>query len=449
MSRYGIKVRSGGVELLDTNRMGCVFALDGNTHNSEHGRYSQVDFPLATSFGARGVFGNYTTAAVVAAFDNGYGAVNRGSGGGGLIGLHGAAESRYMDLVAGAAVEQKIVNSGRHILSSTHTVVGCSNNINGASNYEEIAKSLPRSDYGLVVRNSLIHLATSVKSYRLININEYTTSMIKRFRSYTDPWQVHFSDSGNEKERLRAKMREYTSLAKDASVVSIPCSADEILAIKSLTHGAVVALFHKSPSHEVYICVSPSPVRLRVYRYSKSASPVIAQELFSSYAIQVKGTVSTFDSRQPLMLPLWVSFSAADIDTIPATYKTAVVFSNIRNFATARDMLHLGDHMRTQAKSTLILPAVSWVDDYRLNHNFVNLLNSGSFPKSGYEHDNGSFAGMISDISYNLEVIRRGNAEFDRTSYVFDPTFSRRRDIFLKNWNEINNMGAYMGVIAY
>lgn len=449
MDIYGIKVRSGGVELLDTNRMGCVFALDGNTYNSEHGRYSQVEFPLATSFGARRVFGSYTTEDVVAAFDDGYGKVNRGPKGGALVGLHAEAGLRYQDLVAAAAVKQEIVNSGPHILSSTHTIVGCSNNINGASNYEEIVKTLPQSNYGLITRNSLIHLATSVKSYRLIGINEYTTSMIKRFRSYTDPEQWRFSDYDKVNKRLQATMREYISLAKDASVVSIPCNPDEVLAIKSLTYGAVVALFHKGPSHEVYICVSPVPVQLRVYRYSKSESPVIAQGLFSSYAIQVKGKVSIFDSRQPLMVPIWISYSAVDVDTIPATYNTAVVFSNIRNFATARDMLFLGNHWLEQLNSTLVLPAVSWVDDYRLRHNFINLLNVGSFPKGRYDRNNGSFAGMISDISYNLEVIKRGNAEYDISSRINEPTWSSNRATFLKTWGEINNIGAYMGVIAY
>lgn len=449
MATYGIKVRSGGVELLDTNRMGCVFALDGNTYNSEHGRYSQVEFPLATSFGARRVFGNYTTEAVVAAFDDGYGIVNRGPKGGSLVGLHAEAGLRYQDLVGAAAVEQRMVSSGRHILSSTHTIVGCSNNINGASNYEEIAKSLPQSNYGLIARNSLINLATSVKSYRLIGINEYTTSMIKRFRSYTNPEQWRFSDYDKVNARLWATMWEYISLAKDASVVSIPCNPDEVLAIKSLTYGAIVALFHKGPSHEVYICVSPVPVQLRVYRYSKSESPVIAQGLFSSYAIQVKGKVSIFDSRQPLMIPMWISYSAVDVDTIPATYKTAVVFSNIRNFATARDMLFKGNHMLEQLNSTLVLPAVSWVDDYRLRHNFVNLLNVGSFPKGRYTNNAGSFAGMISDISYNREVIRRGNAEYDQASKINEPTLSWDRATFLKTWGEINNMGSYMGVIAY
>lgn len=448
MSDYGLKVISGGIELLDTNRMGCVFRLYGDSHNVPHGRFSQVDFPLPAPTAVNAIFGDYSMTSVVSAFNDGYGNIWRGPRGGGSYGLYGAQAERYLNLIRSAVVNQKLVSEGRHILSSSHPLVGCSNNINGASNYESIASGLPTSAYGIFGKNNLLHLATSVNSYKLISIEGYSTAQINTYRASADPDSLDFNDLGNRKNEMRGRMRRAMGIARDVSVISIPCGQNEVLAIQCRTVGVSVALYHKSPYYEIYVCVGAPVAELRVYRYTNDSSDTRIPEWFNSkYGVAINGSVSKFDSRQPLMIPIWVSYSGEELNSIVSSYKTAIVFSNIRNFVTE------GQNDATQkcAESTVVLPAVVWLDEYRVNYNFVSLIGSESDVHSFYVEHGGSFVGMFSDASYVHRMLNEAAGLFNRLdeTRVMDPTYARNRTLYYNNWNNINGMGGCMGVIAY
>lgn len=448
MDDYGLKVISGGIELLDTNRMGCVFRLYGDSHNVPHGRFSQVDFPLPAAAEVNAIFGDYSMPSVVSAFNDGYGNVWRGPRGGGSFGLYGEQAERYLRLVRSAAVKQNLNSEGRHILSSSHPLVGCSNNINGASNYESIAAGLSTSDYGIFGKNNLLHLATSVNSYKLISIEGYSTTQINTYRTVSDPDSLDFYDSGNSKDKMRERMKRAMELERAVSVISIPFGPNEVLAIQCRTVGVSVALYHKSPYYEIYVCVGAAVAELRVYRYTNDSNDTRIPKWFDSkYGVMINGSVSKFDSRQPLMIPIWVSYSGVELNSIVSSYKTAIVFSNIRNYVTEGQ----GDTTQKCAESTVVLPAAMWLDEYRVNYNFVSLIGPQSDVYSFYALSGGSFVGMFSDASYVHRMLSDAAAFFNRLdeTRVMDPTGARNRTAYYNNWNNIGSMGGYMGVIAY
>lgn len=446
MAKYGLKVKSGGIELLDTNRMGCVFRLYGDSHNVPHGQFSQVDFPLPAASVAS-IFGDYTTAAVVSAFNDGYDFDKNFDG----INFYSSPEKneRYLNLIRSARVTQQLTSDGKHISSSSHPLVGCSNNINGASNYEAIAAGLPKSAYGLFGKDNLLHLATSVNAYKLVAVEGYITSQINTYRQVFDPNTIEFSDVGKTKEAARAAMRRAMEMERAASVISIPCSPNEVLAVQCRTPGVIVALYHKSTSHEIYVCVGAHSAELRVYRYTNNPDEKrIPVHFNSKYGIKIKGTVSKFDSRQPLMIPIWVSYSGPPLNFMVSPYKTAVVFSNIRNLVIDR----ISDQQSINVPAgTVVLPAVMWLDEYRVNYNFVCMIGWESNVHSFYANYGSSFVGMFTDAAYPQRMLSDAPALFaerDETR-VMDPTMARNKRLYYSNWNNINDMGGYMGVIAY
>lgn len=446
--KYGIVVNSGGVRLLDTNRMGCVFRLYGDTHKTNLGRLSQVDYPLPLSNGAKPIFGDYSNESVVRAFNDGYQIIKDG---GGTYRLRDADGQRYKELVSSAAVPQELETEGNFVTKSSHPLVGCTNNIRGASNYDHIIDTLPKPRYGFFAKHDLVYLSTCVPSYKLISVETVTTHRVNSFRSYIDPNSMNL-DAAYVSNRTKQARRDYdirtARLAKPSSVVSIPCLPTEIIAIQSKTFGVSIALLHKSPTHEIYMCVGSENAELKVYRYTNDTTDRrIAGIFHSHYGLQVKGDVSNFDSRQPLLLPLWVSYSAKEVDNIVNDYDVAIVFSNIRNFVNVEKEIpyYPSEH------HFFALPAIQWTSSKDVKHSFVCMVNS----KSILFHVNVGPAGGISGMITNHELIQKmiddGNAlrNYDDWTRMWDVTRARNYNFYMKNWENMSDMGGYMAVVAY
>lgn len=443
--KYGIVVNSGGVRLLDTNRMGCVFRLYGDTHKTNLGRLSQVDYPLPLSNGAKPIFGDYSNESVVRAFNDGYRIIRDG---GGTYRLRDADGQRYKELVSSALVPQELETEGNFVTKSSHPLVGCTNNIRGASNYDHIIDTLPKPRYGFFAKHDLVYLSTCVPSYKLISVETVTTHMVNSFRSYIDPNSTDLNDY----ERTKRARRDYdirtARLAKPSSVVSIPCLPTEVIAIQSKTFGVSIALLHKSPTHEIYMCAGSENAVLKVYRYTNDTTDRrIAGIFHSHYGLQVKGDVSNFDSRQPLLLPLWVSYSAKEVDNIVNDYDVAIVFSNIRNFCYIEN--ELGVH--SSLRHAFILPAIQWENPKSVKHSFVCMVNSQSALFHMRINTAGAISGMITNHEFIQKMINDGNAlrGYDDWERMWDLTRARNYDFYMKNWGNMSDMGGYMAAVAY
>lgn len=443
--KYGIVVNSGGMRLLDTNRMGCVFRLYGDTHKTNLGRLSQVDYPLPLSNGAKPIFGDYSNESVVRAFNDGYQIIRDG---GGTYRLRNADGQRYKELVSSALVPQELETEGNFVTKSSHPLVGCTNNIRGASNYDHIIDTLPKPRYGFFAKHDLVYLSTCVPSYKLISVETVTTHMVNSFRSYIDPNSTDLNDY----ERTKRARRDYdirtARLAKPSSVVSIPCLPTEVIAIQSKTFGVSIALLHKSPTHEIYMCVGSENAELKVYRYTNDTTDRrIAGIFHSHYGLQVKGDVSNFDSRQPLLLPLWVSYSAKEVDNIVNDYDVAIVFSNIRNFCYIEN--ELGVH--SSLRHAFILPAIQWENPKSVKHSFVCMVNSQSALFHMRINTAGAISGMITNHEFIQKMINDGNAlrGYDDWERMWDLTRARNYNFYMKNWGNISDMGGYMAAVAY
>lgn len=443
--KYGVIVNSGGVLLLDTNRMGVCFRLYGDNYNTNLGNLSQIEYPLPLSDSAKPIFGDYSNESVVKAFDEGYHIIRNG---GGTYVL--SNQQRYKELVSSVVVPQKLEISGEHIIESSHPLVGCTNNMRSASNYEHIADALPKPEHGLLAMHNLVYLSTCLPSYKLISVEVVTTHRINSFRSYIDPNSMIF-DGGRVSEQVKQGKRDYdirtARLAKRSSVVSIPCSPTEVIAIQSKTFGVSIALLHKSHTHEIYICAGTENAELKVYRYTNdSADHRIANIFHNKYGLQVKGDVSNFDSRQPLMIPLWVSYSSKEVDNIVNEYDVAIVFSNFRNFS------HIeGEHNPYPSKRhTFILPAIQWTNSKSVKHSFVCMVSSETILWDGYLGVAGAISGMITDHEFIQKMINDGNASIGGYwPFLIDVTYARNYNLYMKNWENISNMGGYMAVVAY
>lgn len=446
--KYGIVVNSGGVRLLDTNRMGCVFRLYGDTHKTNLGRLSQVDYPLPLSNGAKPIFGDYSNESVVRAFNDGYQIIRDG---GGTYRLRDADGQRYKELVSSALVPQELETEGNFVTKSSHPLVGCTNNIRGASNYDHIIDTLPKPRYGFFAKHDLVYLSTCVPSYKLISVETVTTHMVNSFRSYIDPNSINL-DAAYVSNQTKQRKRDYdirtARLAKPSSVVSIPCLPTEVIAIQSKTFGVSIALLHKSPTHEIYMCVGSENAELKVYRYTNDTTDRRMAGVFHSrYGLQVKGNVSNFDSRQPLLLPLWVSYSAKEVDNIVNDYDVAIVFSNIRNFCYIENELGVYSSLR----HAFILPAIQWENPKSVKHSFVCMVNSQSALFHMHINTAGAISGMITNHELIQKMIDDGNAlrNYDDWTRMWDVTRARNYNFYMKNWENMSDMGGYMAAVAY
>lgn len=227
--------------------------------------------------------------------------------------------------------------------------------------------------------------------------------------------------------------------------MSIPCSLTEVIAINPKTFGVSIALLHKSHTHEIYICVGTENAELKVYRYTNdTADRRIANIFHNKYGLQLEGDVSNFDSRQPLMIPLWVSYSSKEIDNIVNEYDVAIVFSNFRNF------YHIEGDPYPSKRHAFILPAIQWTNSKSVKHSFVCMVNSETILWNAYLGVAGAISGMITDHEFIQKMINDGNAS--RGGYwplLIDVTYAQNYNLYMRNWENISNMGGYMAVVAY
>ena len=417
------------------------FRLYGDTYDTNLGSLSQIEYPLPLSDSAKPIFGDYSNEAVVKAFDEGYHIIRNG---GGTYVL--SDQQRYKNLVSSVVVPQKLEINGGHIIKSSHPLVGCTNNIRSASNYDHIADTLPKPKHGLLAMRNLVYLSTCLPSYKLISVEIVTTHRINSFRSYIDPNSMNLDGAS---ERTKKEKRDYdirtARLAKRSSVVSIPCSPTEVIAISPKTFGVSIALLHKSHTHEIYICVGTENAELKVYRYTNdTADRRIANIFHNKYGLQLEGDVSNFDSRQPLMIPLWVSYSSKEIDNIVNEYDVAIVFSNFRNF------YHIEGDPYPSKRHAFILPAIQFTNSKSVKHSFVCMVNSETILWNAYLGVAGAISGMITDHEFIQKMINDGNAS--RGGYwplLIDVTYAQNYNLYMRNWENISNMGGYMAVVAY
>lgn len=292
MSDYGLDVYCGdGLKLLSTAEMGLAFRLQGTgsfTYGTLPNYASQAEFP--TSPDCPGWSSELDSQAVVNMF-------------------HAASVTWVPEPVFNVYQRHRngqlsITYANKHISTCSTAVYGLTNTVGGAA-YTEPAQS--GDSYGFVHEGSLIGLAHDVDSMCLHQKYEI---------------QAIALSSGKGMSFLGGR--------KHVQLFVVPLLSEKsLIAIKPHSAWVGVGLFARTPTHEIYIIHSPfaklQTVTVYVYdTLQTGTTPAIPSE-FGIEVFSKNGLC--FSSRNPPLLPLFVSTSAS-LHSVPTTnYPIACVFS--------------------------------------------------------------------------------------------------------------------------
>lgn len=393
MNLYGGDIYLGsGVKLLSTAEMGVAFDIVKQGQNVDYSTkpnaYSQVEFPGSPIMG----FWVDTEDGIRWQFDN------------------GITLDLTRDLTSYIYYPGKIEYGGSHIVKSTAHLIGLTNTL-GSPTPPLI--NPPQQRYGFQNEGSLLDIVQDVSCYCL------KASYVKRS---TKMWPERRGPNKKPNQIPRPTFH----------LLVIPALADDLCVIypADFSKPFKIGLYAKTDRNEIYAIFCDKSIdfidiKIQVY----SRYPI--RGVFPPYGIETyraDGSLA-FSSKNPPLLPIFVTNSEHINGTPPANYQLGCVFSRVDSFVYAQ---FKGPWDGTPA---CIFNGISWTSPTKWKSELMGFSNGGS---DGYEHYMGTLDWDTYVWMHHVEI---GWREFHWVEYSLP--------YFYKNKERLSKIGVFMGAVVY
>lgn len=392
---YGIDVYLGsGIKLLSTTQMGVAFDINKSGQNVDYSwspnKYSQVEFPLSPIM-------NYWA-------DSEQGVVNQFNAANGSDEVaHKLCESTYSP--------GSISYSNGHIVSTTANLLGLTNTI-GSPAAPLVRPTVPT--YGFWGEGSLISIMQEMSSYMLKSI------YVQRSR------------------RMWMKLGVVKFNSPTMHLLVLKINQDEIAALypADFSKAFSIGLYSKTATQEIYVIFSEADfIDMQVQVYNKYPSTPI----YPPYGIETYRAdgSKTFTSRNPPMLPVFVSNSTS-INTIPSIgYRLGCVFSRVDTFVYGR---------KSGANACCVFNGISWVHGSKWASNLMGFTGGGEWDPRDKSRQCAFKMGTFDSSTWDWMSSRSsGSKEANYVRYSL-PYFAKDRGISKES---LERVGVFMGVVMY
>lgn len=402
---YGIDIYLGsGVKLLSTSEMGVAFDIQKNgasvDYNGNPNCYSQVEFPTSP------LTGGYWADTEQGIIDQFNALTNPGNNGKILTSI-------TRELVDHTYYRTQLVYTNGHITYAGANLLGLTNTLGSPAS--PLIKP-PAQNYGLWDEGSLLDVLHDVSAYRL------KSNFIKRSHRMWKKVGVHMFDSPT------------------MHLLIIPIQQNEVAALypADFSKPFSIGLFAKSYTHEIYVIFSEADfIDMQVQIYSLYPGGAV----YSDYGLETyraDGSIA-FSSKNPPLLPIFVTNSESINLIPPANYRLGCVFSRVDTFVHA----HWQDiYSGTPA---CVFNGISWVSGSKWSSEFMGFTNGGTSGSTGgsgtynYTFWMGTFDLKTWDFMSSIS----GSSWESRFVYYSLPRFAK------ENKADFMKIGAFMGVVMY
>lgn len=392
---YGIDVYLGsGIKLLSTDQMGVAFDINKSGQNVDYSwspnKYSQVEFPLSPIMG-------YWA-------DSEQGVVNQ----------FNAAEyddSVCHDLCVNTYIPGSISYTNGHIVSTTTNLLGLTNTI-GSPASPLVKPNIPT--YGFWEDGSLINIMYETPAYML------KSNYVQRSR------------------RMWMKLGVVKFNSPTMHLLVLRVNQDEIAALypADFSKPFSIGLYSKTSTQEIYVIFSEADfIDIQVQVYSKwLSSPVYPP--FGIEVYQADGS-KVFTSRNPPLLPVFVS-NSVNINHIPsAGYRLGCVFSRVDTFVYGRN---------SNRRGCCVFNGISWEHESKWASAFMGFTNGGYWSPKDKSLRFPFFMGTFDSSTWNWMSRRDPNdRDFMYIQYSL-PWFAKEKGISKES---LERVGVFMGVVMY
>ena len=390
---YGIDIYLGsGIKLLSTSEMGVAFDIQKNGENVDYNGkpncYSQVEFPTSPIMG----YWADTEQGIIDQF-------NAGNG----------DDSRTRELVDNTYYMTKLEYTNGHITSAEVNLLGLTNTI--GSSASPLVKPQAQN-YGLWHEGSLLNVLQDVSAYRL------KSNFIKRSRRMWQKLGIHKFDSPT------------------MHLLVIPIKQNEIAALYPVDFSKPfsIGLYAKSYTHEIYVIFSEADyidIQFQIYSLSPDA-------VYSGYGLETyraDGSIA-FSSKNPPLLPIFVTNSESINLIPPANYRLGCVFSRVDTFVygQGQDPFYWNPGC--------VFNGINWVSGSQWASAFMGFTDGGS-------------SGIGGDYNYRFYM---GTFDLKTWDWIASIPKSWWEDhwvrhslpkVLTRQKNQLMKIGAFMGVVMY
>ena len=401
---YGIDIYLGsGIKLLSTSEMGVAFDIQKNGENVDYNGkpncYSQVEFPTSPIMGywadtEQGIIDQFNALA--------------NAGGIGKI-----CKSISRQLVDNTYYKGGIKYTNGHITYTTANLLGLTNTIGSPAS--PLIKP-PAQNYGLWDEGSLLDLLQDVSAYRL------KSNFIKRSHRMWKKVGAHMFDSPT------------------MHLLIIPTQQDEIAALypADFSKPFSIGLYAKAYTHEIYVIFSEADyIDMQVQIYSRYPGGAV----YSDYGLETyraDGSIA-FSSKNPPLLPIFVTNSESINLIPPANYRLGCVFSRVDTFVHAqwKDIY--------SGTPACVFNGISWVSGSKWSSELMGFTDGGdAYSSSSTTYDYifwmGTFDLKTWDYIVSIPFSVTGDFRFVQFSL---PRFAK------ENKADFMKIGTFMGVVMY
>ena len=392
MNLYGGDIYLGsGVKLLSTAEMGVAFDIVKQGQNVDYSTkpnaYSQVEFPESPIMG----FWVDTEDGIRWQFD----------------------KERSRNLTSYIYYPGKIEYSGRHIVKSTAHLIGLTNTL-GSPTPPLI--NPPQQRYGFQNEGSLVDIIQDVSCYCL------KASYIKRS---TKLWP----------ERLVRTQKPSPIPRPTFHLLVIPALADDLCVIypADFSKHFKIGLYAKSDKNEIYAIFCDKSIDfidIKVQVYSRY--PV--RGVFPSYGIETyraDGSLA-FSSKNPPLLPIFVTNSEYINGIPPANYQLGCIFSRVDSF------VHAQFKGQWDGTAACIFNGISWTSPTKWKSELMGFSDGGEGGNTGCFHEMGT---LDWDTYVWMHHVKVDWKEYKWVAYSL-PNFE-------KNKERLSKIGVFMGAVVY
>lgn len=393
---YGIDIYLGsGIKLLSTAEMGVAFDIQKNgasvDYNGNPNCYSQVEFPTSP------IMGGYWA-------DTEQGIIDQFNAGG--------RTSISRQLVDNTYHRTQLIYTNGHITYAGANLLGLTNTIGSPAS--PLIKP-PAQNYGLWDDGSLLDVLQDVSAYRL------KSNFIKRSHRMWKKLGVHMFDSPT------------------MHLLIIPIQQNEVAALypADFSKPFSIGLYAKSFTHEIYVIFSEADyIDMQVQIYSRYPGGAV----YSDYGLETyraDGSIA-FSSKNPPLLPIFVTNSESINLIPPANYRLGCVFSRVDTFVHAQGADVYG------GTPACVFNGISWVSGSKWSSEFMGFTDGGEVSPTG-DFNYLFYMGTFDLKTWNwIEPIKVDWRESRWVGYSL-PNMKFGRE----NKAEFMKIGAFMGVVMY
>lgn len=401
---YGIDIYLGsGIKLLSTSEMGVAFDIQKNGENVDYNGkpncYSQVEFPTSPIMGywadtEQGIIDQFN--AIISAGDikNGRTTISR-------------------QLVDNTYSSGKIRYTNGHITYTTANLLGLTNTIGSPAS--PLIKP-PAQNYGLWDEGSLLDLLQDVSAYRL------KSNFIKRSHRMWKKVGAHMFDSPT------------------MHLLIIPIQQNEIAALypADFSKPFSIGLYAKSFTHEIYVIFSEADyIDMQVQIYSRYPGGAV----YSDYGLETYRTDGSiaFSSKNPPLLPIFVTNSESINLIPPANHRLGCVFSRVDTF------VHSQWKDIYSGTPACVFNGISWVSGSKWASEFMGFTDGG----------NASYVGASNSYNYTFWMGTFDLKTWDFMSSISGSSWESRFVSYSlprfakENKADFMKIGTFMGVVMY